>query len=66
MTDVLILIRGDTWRLTWAWTDSSGTPIDLTGATVALTIRERPDADILASASTEDGSIVVSYTMTKQ
>ena len=34
------LKRGDTWRLAFVWQQADGTPVDLTGGTAALQIRD--------------------------
>lgn len=37
------IYRGDTWERTWTIKDSTGTPINLTGATVRLQVRDSDD-----------------------
>ncbi len=43
------LIRGDTWRRSWIIKDEVGQPIDLTGASARLQVRDKRD-EVLAYA----------------
>jgi DNA-binding IclR family transcriptional regulator len=55
------LVRGDTWTRAWELRDAAGAPIDLTGATARLQVRDDADA-VLIAASTSDGRITVTAT----
>lgn len=53
------LVRGDTWVRTWLLKNpQSKTPIDLTGATARLHLRD-PNGTLAITASTADGNIVI-------
>lgn len=52
------LVRGDTWLRTWDLQDQARTPIDLTGVTARVQVRDWTDALVL-SASTSDGRLTV-------
>lgn len=41
------------------WTDSDGTPIDLTGWAARMEIRSKPGGSLYAAFDTDDGSIVL-------
>lgn len=41
MSDTLRIKRGDTWRPQFVWQDGNGNPIDLTGATARLQLRQK-------------------------
>lgn len=58
-THRVTLVRGDTWLRTWDLQDEDGTPIDLTGASARVQVRDWTDALVL-SASTADGRLTVS------
>jgi hypothetical protein len=57
-TTKTILIRGDSWVRTWILKDPNNNPLNLTGATVRLQVRDANDA-IKISASTSDGKITL-------
>jgi hypothetical protein len=61
-THRVILVRGDTWLRTWDLQDEDGTPIDLTGASARVQVRDWTDALVL-SASTADGRLTISPTI---
>ena len=52
------VFRGDTWRRAWVLKDDGGTPVDLSGATARLHVRDASGAKV-AEASTADGRLVV-------
>ena len=52
------LYRGDTWRRGWLRRQPSGAPVDLTGATARLHVRDDAGA-LLIQASTADGRITI-------
>lgn len=52
------LYRGDTWSRVWSPKDPSGVPIDLTGATARLHLRDKVGALVL-EASTANGRLVI-------
>lgn len=59
MPDNLRLKRGDTWSTTWTWAQSTGDPVDLTGCTARLQVRDRRTKELLASASTTTGELTI-------
>lgn len=52
------LYRGDTWEREWRLTDPSGAPIDLTGASGRVQVRDA-DGALVAEASTSDGRLTL-------
>lgn len=52
------LVRGDTWTRAWELRDANDAPIDLTGATARLQVRDDADAVVIA-ASTADGRLTI-------
>lgn len=52
------LYRGDTWRREWRLTSASGAPIDLTGASARLHLRNEA-GERIAEANTANGRIVI-------
>ncbi|GAB4483861.1 MAG: hypothetical protein OHK0044_33290 [Burkholderiaceae bacterium] len=52
------LVRGDTWTRAWELRDANDAPIDLSGATARLQVRDEADA-VLISASTSDGRLTI-------
>lgn len=52
------VIRGDTWVRTWLVSDPHDTPIDLSGCTARLQVRDAADAVVL-EASTGNGRIQI-------
>lgn len=52
------LVRGDTWDRTWIITDEAGAPLDLTGATARLHVRDGADA-LMFAASTANGHLTI-------
>ena len=52
------LIRGDTWRRSWIIKDETGQPIDLTGASARLQVRDKRD-EVLAYARMDNGMITI-------
>lgn len=55
------IFRGDTWARAWVIQDADGHPVDLTGATARLHVRDG-DGVLVMSASTADGRLVVQPT----
>lgn len=51
MSDTLRIKRGDTWRPQFVWQDGSGNPIDLTGATARLQLRQKREQIELSGTS---------------
>ncbi|MCX7669499.1 MAG: hypothetical protein N2439_05445 [Anaerolineae bacterium] len=52
------LVRGDSWRRAWLLKSSDGQPVDITGASARLHVRDRADA-LVMSADTADGRITL-------
>lgn len=52
------LYRGDTWQRAWVLKDASGAPLDLTGATARLHVRDAEGAKVM-EASTSDGRLTL-------
>jgi hypothetical protein len=52
------LYRGDTWTRAWEIKDAAGNPIDLTGASARLQVRDATGA-VVISASTIDGRLTL-------
>jgi hypothetical protein len=52
------LYRGDTWTRAWELKDAAGNPINLTGASARLQVRDATGA-VVISASTTDGRITI-------
>lgn len=52
------LVAGDTWKAVWFAPQPNGQPVDLTGATARLHLRDAAGAKIV-EASTADGRIVI-------
>jgi len=52
------LVSGDCWRRTWRLQQSNGAPVDLTGASARLHVRNSAGAKV-AEASTADGRITI-------
>jgi hypothetical protein len=52
------LYRGDTWTRAWELKDAAGDPIDLTGASARLQVRDASGA-VVISASTADGRLTI-------
>lgn len=58
-TPYLTLTRGDTWRIPWAWSQSDGSPIDLSGASIRWQLRDRVDGELFASATSADDTLQI-------
>jgi hypothetical protein len=52
------LYRGDTWTRAWELKDAAGNPIDLTGASARVQVRDAAGA-VVISASTADGRLTL-------
>jgi hypothetical protein len=52
------LYRGDTWKRAWELRDAANNPIDLTGASARLQVRDQA-GNVVVSASTTDGRITI-------
>jgi hypothetical protein len=52
------LVAGDTWRDAWALADEALIPIDLTGASARLHVRDAAGL-LVAEASTADGRLTI-------
>lgn len=52
------LVAGDCWHRAWRLQQSGGAPVDLTGASARLHVRDAEGAKV-AEASTADGRIVI-------
>lgn len=52
------IYRGDTWEREWRLTGPSGAPIDLTGASARLQVRDAAGS-LVAEASTADGRLTL-------
>lgn len=52
------IFRGDTWQRAWIIADVAGNPVDLTGVTVRLHVRDAAGAKVM-EASTADGRITL-------
>lgn len=55
---VVKLYRGDTWQRAWVIESPAGTPVDLTGATARLHVRDATGVKVM-EASTADGRITI-------
>lgn len=55
------LYRGDTWTRAWEIKDASGNPVDLSGATARLHVRDG-QGNLVMSASTSDGRLTIQPT----
>ena len=53
------LVAGDTWARAWALADANDAPLDLTGASARLHVRDR-DGTLVMSADTTDGRLTIS------
>ena len=53
------LIRGDTWIRTWVLKDSSGAPVDLSGASARLMVRDSNTGAVKIVASTDNGFLTI-------
>ena len=53
------LIRGDTWIRTWVLKDSSGVPVDLSGASARLMVRDSNTGAVKIAASTDNGLLTI-------
>lgn len=53
------LYAGDTWRRSWRLKQPSGVPVDLTGASARLHLRDTAGALLLAATTGADGRIVI-------
>jgi hypothetical protein len=51
--------QGATFSLGFAYLDPAGVPIDLTGWTARMQVRDRVGGKVLADLSTENGSITI-------
>ena len=49
-------VRGDSWQRAWIIADASGTPVNLTGASARLHVRDASGAKV-AEASTTDSRL---------
>lgn len=56
------LYAGDTWTRAWELRDAAGSPIDLTGASARLQVRDAAGA-VVITASTADKTGSLSYTL---
>jgi hypothetical protein len=54
------LYRGDTWTRAWELRDAAGNPIDLTGSSARLQVRDAAGA-VVISASTADGRLTITH-----
>ncbi len=52
------IYRGDTWMRTWVIESPTGSPIDLSGCTARLHVRDAGGAKVM-EASTADGRITI-------
>lgn len=50
--------RGDTWTFTFSWKNQN-TPIDLTGCSARMQIRDKRTGEMFAESSTVDNSITI-------
>jgi hypothetical protein len=56
----IIIEQGATFRRVITWKDSSGSPINLTGYTAKMQVRERVrDSDVVLECSTSNGRITL-------
>lgn len=58
MMAAIKIYRGDTWQRAWVIKDSAGNPVDLTGATARLHVRDAAGAKVM-EASTADGRLTL-------
>ncbi len=52
------LVRGDTWQRAWVLKTAAGDPVDLTGATARLQLRDR-SGTLVHESNTTNGELVV-------
>lgn len=52
------VFRGDTWKRAWVLKDDGDNPVDLSGVSARLHVRDQAGAKV-AEASTADGRLVV-------
>lgn len=52
------LYRGDTWRHTWLLSDEREAPIDLTGATARLQVRDGYDTAVITATVANDRLVI--------
>lgn len=55
---ILTVKRGDTWVVQFSWTQPDGAPVDLTGASARLQVRDKLNA-VRIDVSTTEGSLVI-------
>lgn len=55
---VVKLFRGDTWQRAWVIKDAAGNPVNLTGASARMHVRDSGGA-LVMSASTADGRLII-------
>lgn len=53
------LKRGDTWTQTFAWTQSNGQPVDLSGCHAALQLRKRRVSEPFLDLDSDDGAALI-------
>jgi hypothetical protein len=58
MADVR-MYAGDTWRRTWKLKQADGAPVDLTGATARLHLRDSAGTLVVEASTGLDGRIVI-------
>lgn len=58
MPKAVRVYRGDTWSRAWELRDKAGAPIDLTGASARLHLRDG-SGTLIVSGDTSDGRIVI-------
>lgn len=55
----LTLKRGDTWRTTFQWLQPDGTPVDLTGCTARMMLRDKITLAVALDISTTSGELTI-------
>lgn len=55
---VVRIFRGDTWQRAWEIKDAAGQPVDLTGASARLHVRDAAGIKVM-EASTADGRLTI-------
>lgn len=58
MSQPVKIFRGDTWQRSWVIQDAAGNPVDLTGASARLHVRNAAGVKVM-EASTVDGRLTL-------
>ena len=61
LKSALEIKQGDTFHLEIQWTDSEGTPVDMSGCSARMQLRRTPSEGVLLDMSTENGRITLGF-----